>query len=88
MKGTNAMKHLARSREEFIALRERSIARVTKACGPLYEHTTKKPGEPMWIPEMGPLNKWERDLAREIVSEQVTYEVAMAATYSPFRRMC
>lgn len=83
-----ALRQRGMTRAEAHALRERSIARVTNACGPLFEHAMAKPDAPLWVGEMGPLNKWERDLAREVVVSQVVYEVEMAARFSQFRRMC
>ena len=66
-----------RSREEFLAYREQSVARMSRAAGALYESRMVKP----WVPELGPLTKWERSVVRELVAERVTYETDMKVRF-------
>lgn len=71
-------------RRELRRLRERSILRVTQACDELYELIKKDPARPMWASKMGPCNKWERDLVKELVSEQLTYDASLYR-FDPYR---
>lgn len=66
-----------RSREEYLVVRERSVARMQRAAAALYENRMQR----LWEPELGPLNKWERGVVREIVAARITWELDMKVRF-------
>jgi hypothetical protein len=61
--------------------KERTVVKVIKACEALYAAKKAKGPDTIWVPELGPCNSWERQLAKELVAERITYDAAMGAWF-------
>ena len=58
--------------------RRRSHARVVRAAGACYLARNC-----VYVPELGPCNTAERAFVRKVVAQQITYEAAMGAWFTP-----
>lgn len=70
-----------RWKRDLKAFRERVIVRVTAACEALYAAKKRKGPDVIWVPELGPLTTWERQLVKELVAQRITYDASMGAWF-------